>query len=141
MCARIESILGRGIFAEQLRALATVLAEVNKADATTTENRLWEQISTFSSRLPGDAFFMDSLSPAHRAGYVACLRRIQEIHATQFTDSPLELERVDAVRISRMNAPYKYRLTQQLAAVFADIGLPDSHDASCKAAVKKLRSS
>jgi hypothetical protein len=140
LCRDVKSLREAVSLRDHVRALAAFLAKASRGDAPVAEERLWQQIAAFMLRLPGDAFFLDLLSPAYNTGYVACLRRIHEINASQFPESPLEAEAVDVVRISRMNAPYKYRLTQQLAAVFTDIGLPDSHQTSCKAAVTGLRS-
>lgn len=121
---------------EELVELTVLTTDLERTAATTN---IWSQLQTFVQRLPGDSFFLSAISQHNSGGFVAYLRRVQEIQATQFAASTLEFERAAVVRISRLKATYKYRLTQQLAGVFADIGLPDEYTNACRTAINELR--
>lgn len=82
-------------------------------------------------KLPGDAMFLHSVGPGLDVGYVVYLRRIENLE-----EGAIALRAIDladparlAQRIARLSSPYVFRLTQQLAQVFADIGLPGSYEA------------
>ncbi len=135
----------RLVNAKAIRDLPQAINEFIQLTATTTPTgtdpavRVWNQLEGYVQRLPGDCFFLSALSQFYVDGYVAYLRRVQEIQATQFAVAALDLPTADAVRISRLKPTYKYRLTQQLAAVFADIGLPTEYTAACRDAIAALR--
>ena len=79
--------------------------------------------------LPGDAQYINQLSPIHLGGYVVYLRRIIEVNesAVVTTLSRLPAEAVYQ-RVSRLRPPYVYALSQKFGSVFSSIGLPDPHD-------------
>jgi hypothetical protein len=97
---------------------------------------LKEEIDKRLLNLPGDAFFLRRLpsglsaEPEADGGYIVYLRLIREIQMNHLaksyrgTANPL----IVATRVGRLGVPYVYRLTQQLAEVFAAIGLPDEYD-------------
>lgn len=102
-------------------------------------NPEWEKLENAMRQLPGDMFFLSSISPVYKEGYVAYLRGIRELHVSQFPATTFDFNTSDVVRIARLTSPYKYRITQQLAAVFSDIGLPGSHVDACRKATIALR--
>jgi hypothetical protein len=114
----------------ELLVQARVLATGKAATADTVAKLVRENLDL--EHLPGDAFFLHSLGSGQRAGYVVYLRRFENVG-----DGDIALRTIDlhggarpAIRIARLRSPYIFRLTQQLAQVFADIGLPGSYEAS-----------
>ena len=72
---------------------------------------------------------------------MVCLRLIRELPASAIAIDPVRERNdreVEAVRISRLGTPFRYRLTQQLAAVFSDIGLPSEFEMSRKDLLSEL---
>ena len=92
--------------------------------------KLKDEIQANVKRLPGDAFFIGSLSPDFAEGHVGYLRLVREIRQEVIAvrQSDLRDASVLAVRVSRLASPYLYRLTQQLGGVFSDIGLPTNYE-------------
>lgn len=81
--------------------------------------------------LPGDIFFISKIPDEEKNGYVAYLRLVREIDSKKIAIVAKDLRNpvTEARRIGRMKSPYLYRLTQQLAQVFSDIGLPVEYEA------------
>jgi len=98
----------------------------------TAEEILTAELRNRLNNLPGDAFFISSLGDARRDGYVAYLRLVRELRATQVCTAYIRRHGrgISAERISRLRAPYLYRLTQLLAEVFASIGLPEEYESA-----------
>lgn len=108
ICARILNARNTGTFTEKMQQYVAIAAATGDGKIEAAETREWNRLENYVQRLPGDCFFLSMLSPMHRGGFVAYLRRIQEVHAAQFATSTLELERAEVIRISRLNPPYKY---------------------------------
>lgn len=91
--------------------------------------------------LPGDAMFLNELSPTHGAGYVAYLRRIIEVNDAHVVRSTFRLPPIaNYLRISRLRPPYVYSLSQRFGAVFSAIGLPSDYEDARKDRFELLRS-
>jgi len=124
---------------EQVAAMAFAKAGSLRAeDGRKREQDVWKDFQ--GHKLPGDWFFLTRLPGGHDGGFIVYLRRIQEIPENQIAIEP-DTERnkpgtVTARRLGRMNSPFLYRLTQQLAAVFADIGLPQEYEKMCDDTVR-----
>lgn len=118
-------------FEQQVKACVAFGARVS-GDHGAAEQRLWRETQDHIEQLPGDAFFVGSLGSSLADGYIAYLRLVREVRDTQIALKPADLSRTDvlAQRISRLTSPYVYRLTQQLADVFAAIGLPAAYEAN-----------
>jgi hypothetical protein len=90
-------------------------------------------------KLPGDALFLSCVGPGHANGYVCYLRILREIRqhqiATKLSQRSFEMI---ADRIARLRPPYVYRLTQQLADVFAAIALPKEYEDTRRARLLRL---
>jgi hypothetical protein len=87
-------------------------------------------IQSSISSLPGDVFFLPLENSEPNDGLFLMLR-----HITQFSISNIATSVVDmtlgqphAKRLGRIAAPYRYAITQNLARVFSDIGLPSSYE-------------
>lgn len=93
------------------------------------ENALKDIELTVGS-LPGDAFFVARIPSQQAEGYVAYLRLVRELNVSQIALIPKDLKRPEVIvtRIARLRSPFLYRLTQQLAQVFSDIGLPEEYE-------------
>ncbi|MCH7876487.1 MAG: hypothetical protein IH965_14490 [Gemmatimonadetes bacterium] len=131
---------------EQLTALACARCNALRpgGDQLTREQQvIWRDLVGRAKQLPGDVFWLTELRHDAAGGFLACLRFIREIPYEFLAVDPIR-ERNDssirAVRVSRLNAPYRYRLTQQLASVFANIGLPSHYEQARTETMKQLGS-
>ena len=113
-------------------ALVSLLADLRAAMANSPprRDRVHEELRTSIDNLPGDAFFLSGLGfPAHVPS-IAYLRFVREVpleHLSVTSPTASEPDSV-AYRIARLRPPFVYRVTQQLAHVFSDIGLPSSYE-------------
>ncbi|PGH45309.1 hypothetical protein COO58_13395 [Micromonospora sp. WMMA1996] len=116
-------------YGEQFAALTSVFRPTKKKSA---EELLLGEIRSRLKNLPGDVFFISSLDHEHTEGFIAYLRLIRETSLRSLSTSYYDKDgrNVVAHRTSRLLAPYVYRLTQQMADVFASIGLPEEYEAA-----------
>jgi hypothetical protein len=59
---------------------------------------------------------------------IVCIAWLRAMWQEQVSEIALRTSEVGSrkgVRVAQLNSPYRYRLTQMLGQVFADIGLPD----------------
>jgi hypothetical protein len=126
ICARA---LDAGSYDDLIATLAELFPPTKKS---TPEQRLADEIRNRLRNLPGDSFFMSSIGVPDGGGFVAYLRLVREIRIDQIARTYYDKQArgVAAHRVSRLRAPYVYRLTQQLAEVFASIGLPEEYEDS-----------
>lgn len=90
--------------------------------------------------LPGDAFFLNQVSPQHDLGYVAYLRRVVEVQDSCVVTAQSQIP-YNAVfrRLTRLRAPYVYALSQQFAAVFSAVGLPTEYESAREGIIERLK--
>jgi hypothetical protein len=127
--ALVQTAIAAGTFDQLFAGLVQVRKRRAKGNDDVHAS-IWKDIEDHISRLPGDAFFISSLTSHQYAGYVAYLRLVREIDQEHIAirQTDLRASSVRAKRIAALNSPYIYRLTQSLAAVFADIGLPSEYE-------------
>ena len=118
---------------QQLRALADARLRLksspNDSELLDEQRRVWDNYKQrIVGKLPGDLFFLSQLGPMHTTGYVVYLRRVIEIDEGEIAVTADQAPRRAIKRLSRIAAPFRYRITQKLAAVFADIGLPPEYE-------------
>ena len=91
-----------------------------------TEQQVLEKVQT----MPGDCFFLGTLGQGSGAGYVAYLRIVRELRASEIAVRMTDLQDGDvkAKRVAATKAPYLYGLTRQLGDVFASIALPSEYE-------------
>jgi hypothetical protein len=93
--------------------------------------------------LPGDVFFVSTVPGDGDGGYFALLRHIGQCDINDVSLDPVR--RAGPVlplrRIARLTSPYVYALTQQLAKVFADIGLPKEYVGGLTSCIDKYLAS
>ena len=126
---------------------AITVARIGKVEPTAAQHqaerdRTWKDVGSRVRKLPGDLFFINALTEDTRGGFIVFLRSIREIMGEAIAIDPRR-ERdgvARAVRISRLASPYRYRLVQQLGAVFADIGLPEHYESACAETIRGLAS-
>lgn len=85
--------------------------------------------SQILDKLPGDKYFINDLPIRENSnfGYVVNLRRIKEIKAEEIALQYLP-NLNQTVRIGRLHSPLKQQLSQRLAAMFSDIGVPSENE-------------
>ncbi|MBR0812165.1 hypothetical protein JQ544_11565 [Bradyrhizobium diazoefficiens] len=87
-----------------------------------------DEIQSSISSLPGDVFFLPL--DEHEHGLFLMLRHIRQLDLSRLATSVADMTvgEPHAQRLGRITAPYRYAITQNLARVFADIGLPSSYE-------------
>lgn len=93
--------------------------------------------------LPGDIFHLPAMPEEGTAsghGLFLHLRHIRQVNAGDVTARPdaIRSGSAKAQRVARVSAPYRYAVTQALARVFSDIGLPDVYDDRRKSAARSF---
>jgi hypothetical protein len=85
------------------------------------------------ANLPGDVFYLSQVR-REQGGAFAMLRQIRQCDRFDIAVEPDQIRfgEAKARRIARLRPTFKYGLTQQLARVFSDIGLPASYDGRVK---------
>lgn len=92
------------------------------------------------TQLPGDIFHLPSLPNGEEGGLFLLLRHIRQISVDEVARRPSDMMHGDVKvkRIARVCPPYRYAITQNLARVFADIGLPEDHESRRKTAAQQF---
>ena len=123
----------------QMHALATLRAR-QSGEAKAAYSRVWNDISSSLESLPGDCFFIGRLTDLLSGGFVAYLRLVREVDQQEIAIkvTPRGAKEPGARRIARLRSPYVYRLTQQLADVFASIGLPSDYETARSVVAQQL---
>lgn len=88
-----------------------------------------EIVSHILKSLPGDKYYINDLPVPNRNafGYIVNLRRIYGINPDEIARSS-DWKDKTAIRIGRLNAPFKQKLIQTLAQMFSDIGIPEKNE-------------
>jgi hypothetical protein len=90
---------------------------------------LKDEFKNHITNLPGDLFYINYIHGLDSYGYIVNLRRIgmfcREDIALSNTD---DKENIYLKRIARMVPPFNYRITQKVAQMFSDIGLPEDYE-------------
>ena len=90
------------------------------------------RIGTFLDKPPGDCMVLPELPSLVPGLHVAFLRAMREVRDRDIATKTSEVAPNRAKRIGRLAPVLRYRLTQMLAQVFSDIGLPDEYEATLK---------
>lgn len=98
-------------------------------DGAPALKRVESELENYLANLPGDALFLSCLTQEHVEGYVCYLRVLRDVDDEDIAVTQRQAARgARASRIAHLSSPYLYRLTQQLAEVFASIGLPQEYE-------------
>ncbi|QFR32248.1 hypothetical protein [Ancylobacter sp. TS-1] len=87
------------------------------------KNALRDQI-----RGRGDLLMLPSTQKLGIAGHIAWLRHIWQVGLDDIALRTSEVGARPGERLGRLDSPFRYRLTQLMAQVFSDIGLPNIPD-------------
>lgn len=87
------------------------------------KNALRDQI-----RSRGDLLMLPSAKKLGVAGHIAWLRHIWQVGLDDIALRTSEVGARPGERLGRLDSPFRYRLTQLMAQVFSDIGLPNIPD-------------
>lgn len=111
-----------------------------KSDKEKEEKSIKDCFKNHICSLPGDLFYFNYLQCNDKIGYIVNLRRIGMLDKTQICTnvSNYEKEKHLVMRIARMSSPFRYSLTQKVAQMFSDIGLPNEYEEDRKNAVELL---
>lgn len=115
VAARITLDQIDSIAVQQYKALMNVIQTgIKKVSA------LEQQVSS-----RGDLLLLPDPSELGVTGNIAWVRHIWQVPLTAIALRTSEVSFRQGERIARLDSPYRYRLTQLMAQVFSDIGLPD----------------
>jgi hypothetical protein len=91
---------------------------------------LADEVQSSISKLPGDVFYLPLDNEEEETGLFLMLRHIQQIDISNISTrvADMALRDTKATRLGRITAPYRYAITQNLARVFSDIGLPIAYE-------------
>ncbi|WP_421178615.1 hypothetical protein [Aeromonas enteropelogenes] len=87
-----------------------------------------DRISSFLNSPPGDCMILPPFSGLESVPHVAYIRMLREIDETNIALKNSDSSTEKGQRIGRLMPEIKYRLTQMLAQVFSDIGLPEEYE-------------
>jgi hypothetical protein len=90
------------------------------------------KIKTFLESPPGDCMVLPQLPGLAVGLHIAFLRAMREVREGDIATKTSEVAPNRATRIGRLVPVLRYRLTQMLAQVFSDIGLPEDYEATLK---------
>ena len=113
--------------------LAAAYAVVNPKSSAGDFSVIAGDIQKSWGSLPGDIFHLPSMPTPEGPetdGLFLYLRHIRQINADEVSARPdvIRSGQAKAQRVARVCAPYRYSITQSLARVFSDIGLPEDHE-------------
>lgn len=90
------------------------------------------KIKSFLDSPPGDCMVLPPLPGLDPGLHIAFLRAMREVRDRDIATKTSEVAPNRAKRIGRLVPVLRYRLTQMLAQVFSDIGLPDDYEVKLK---------
>lgn len=128
----------RDSFEEAIRKVDELFAGLRKVrgkPAQPVGAQLGKELrSRLVKSLPGDCMFFAQPTQGHPSGHVAYLRLIREVREDRIATSAVSERKLgDAIaarRVGRLQLLYLHRLTQQMAQVFTEIGLPADYEQS-----------
>lgn len=91
-----------------------------------------DKIKTFLDNPPGDCMILPAMLGLDQEIHVAFLRVLRELRDQDIALKTSQGNERKGQRIGRLVPVLRYRLTQMLAQVFSDIGLPDSYESGLK---------
>ena len=99
---------------------------IEKKDIQKKMAAMNNKIQNHLNSLPGDKFLITELpNQDTNYGYIVYLRFINTLKIEEIMQCNSHSQ---VYRIGRLNAPFLYHLTRKLAAVFSDIGLPETYE-------------
>ena len=127
----IRNALDGEAYQNQLDALVRIRARQQRVPHEKAQQTILQDIHGAMETLAGDCFFIGRIAAQYTIGHVAYLRLVREIRHGQIAIKQSDLSGLPpllARRVSRLQSPYIFRLTQQLADVFLAIGLPPEYE-------------
>jgi len=115
---------------EQYIQYKTILANNKKERARQKiEIGIQKEFSNYIKQLPGDLFYINYIPNINGLGYIVNLRMISSFKRENIVlGRQQHHETANLRRIARMIPPFNYRLTQKIAQMFSDIGLPEEYE-------------
>lgn len=127
----VRSANGRSFRAQCGAACSAYCALGTTKDGASALKRVEGELENYLVNLPGDALFLSCLTQEHVEGYVCYLRVLRDVGDEDIAVTQRQAARgARGSRIAHLGSPYLYKLTQQLAEVFASIGLPGEYEES-----------
>jgi hypothetical protein len=111
-------------YESNLECLSSTFAILNLGGNEGMQNNIRSALVT----LPGDVMPIPHFSGLPFDVSVAWLRVVREIPEKGIVRKMSDMAAASGIRVGRLSPVVRYRLTQMLAQVFSDIGLPEHHE-------------
>ncbi len=127
-----SSLLGLHAACLASRVLMHEVDRLSVADFRTIIEGVGLELAKLDERLAqqingkGDILVLPQLTLLGVTADVAWVRQVWQVPLKDIVFRTSELKPGMGQRIARLDSPYRYRLTQLMAQVFSDIGLPNS---------------
>lgn len=118
-----ESIVAAKIALDQIESITVQQYKALMSAIKTSCKKASELEKQVTSR--GDLLLLPDPSKLGVTGSIAWVRHIWQAPLTTIALRTSEVSSRQGERIARLDSPYRYRLTQLMAQVFSDIGLPN----------------
>jgi hypothetical protein len=120
----------------------TIRASQLFPDGKGSAQTIKEALNGHCGSLPGDVFFIGAIPGEGNDGYFALLRHVTQCSLDDISLDPAQRPGpvLPLRRIAKLQPPFVFAMTQQLAKVFSDIGLPASYAERMTTCVKKYLS-
>jgi len=108
-------------------------------DTNKEKDKLVNDFKNHIVKLPKDLFYINYIHNFDDFGYIVYLRRIGMFNRENIIISnDDDREYAYLKRIARMVPPFNYRITQKIAQMFSDIGLPEDYEEDRKSIIEIL---
>lgn len=125
---KLHSVIRRSRGLEKMESVAATLDQALLLRNPKAKSLSVEKIQTFLDKPPGDCMILPGMEGLHPVIHVAFLRVMRELRDEDIALKTSQMSEGKGQRIGRLAPVVRYRLTQMLAQVFSDIGLPDSYE-------------
>ena len=102
------------------------------------EEQFQKSIQQNLSKLPGDLLLLPFIEGLPFQPAIAWLRILREVSEKNIVLKHSEVKGNMAVRIGRLQPVFRYRVTQMLAHVFSDIGLPTAYESKIEEQINQF---
>ncbi len=131
--ARLHSLIRQTRGLAAMKSAAQALDQALLIRNPKTKSLSAEKIRTFLDNPPGDCMILPAMEGLGSGIHIAFLRVMRELRDEDIALKTSEQDGIKGKRIGRLIPVIRYRLTQMLAQVFSDIGLPSSYEDGLKA--------
>lgn len=128
----LHSVIRQARGLETMKSAAQTLDKALSLRNPSTKALSANKIQAFLNNPPGDCMILPAMEGLEPGIHVAFLRILRELRDEDIALKTSQKNKIKGQRVGRLIPVVRYRLTQMLAQVFSDIGLPDSYETGLK---------